>query len=77
MNFEQMKKPPPGSPAGEVLHQRRNMPFCPLRMAAGGFLMFATIGYFTLYSKKKAEVSALEVAKVSANVTDSQTTRPH
>ncbi|KAF6172822.1 hypothetical protein GIB67_034674 [Kingdonia uniflora] len=72
---EVTNRPPPGKQPGEVLHQRRNLPSSPLRMAAVGFVVISTIGYLTLYSKKKPKVSALEVPKVATGVTDSDTTR--
>lgn len=53
--------------SSEVLHQRSKMPFCPAKMAMAGFVVVATIGYFTLYSHKKPEATALDVAKVATN----------
>lgn len=40
-----------GSPqhGKEVIHQRSRLPFCPARMAIGGFAVMVMIGYFTLY----------------------------
>ncbi|OVA01332.1 hypothetical protein BVC80_1797g15 [Macleaya cordata] len=58
---------------GEVLHQRRNIPFCPMRMAVVGVLVVSTIGYFTLYTQKKPEASAHEVAKVATSVANANT----
>ncbi|CAA0819988.1 Unknown protein [Striga hermonthica] len=49
----------------EVLHQRSRLPMCPARMALAGFAAAAVIGYFTLYSNKKTEATALDVARVS------------
>ncbi|KAF8400517.1 hypothetical protein HHK36_013816 [Tetracentron sinense] len=69
-------KRPPGQQPGGVLHQRRNLPFCPKRMAVGGFLLIASIGYFTLYVKKKPEASAVDVAKVATGVAVPDNTRP-
>ncbi|WCJ30111.1 hypothetical protein M5689_011689 [Euphorbia peplus] len=51
----------------EVLPQTKKLPGCPLKMAVGGGLIVATIGYFVLYSHKKPEASALDVAKVTTN----------
>ncbi|PIN18519.1 hypothetical protein CDL12_08824 [Handroanthus impetiginosus] len=48
----------------EVLHQRKKLPFCPARMAIAGFVVAVGIGYLTLYSKKKPEATAMDVAKV-------------
>ncbi|RVX19540.1 hypothetical protein CK203_005015 [Vitis vinifera] len=46
-------KRPPGHNPGEVLHQRRKLPYSPPTMAVAGFLIAATLGYFTLYAMKK------------------------
>lgn len=61
----------------EVLHQRKNMPYCPVRMAMAGFAFALTLGYFTLYSKKKPEASALDVAKVATGMSSPENTKPH
>lgn len=60
------KQPCPGSTA--VLSQCKNAPKSPVKMAMGGFVVVATIGYLVLCAKKKPEVSALEVAQVSTGV---------
>ncbi|KAL8037339.1 hypothetical protein ABFS82_11G032900 [Erythranthe guttata] len=60
----------------EVLNQRRKMPFCPARMAVGGFAVVAVIGYLTLYSKKKPEATALDVARVASGTATPENTRP-
>ncbi|XP_044471004.1 uncharacterized protein LOC123200001 [Mangifera indica] len=67
---------PPGQHPGEVLHQRRNLPFSPTTMAVAGFLIVATLGYLMLYAKKKPEADACDVAKVSANVAWPEDTHP-
>ncbi|KAH7574043.1 hypothetical protein ACOSQ2_008324 [Xanthoceras sorbifolium] len=67
---------PPGHNPGGVLHQRRNMPFSNTTMAAAGFLIVATVGYLTLYAKKKPEATAGDVAKVSTNVARPEDTHP-
>ncbi|KAL6984915.1 hypothetical protein U1Q18_018296 [Sarracenia purpurea var. burkii] len=59
------KMPQPGPSTKDVLHQRRSLPYCPARMAVGGFAIAAAIGYLTLLSKKKPEVTALDVARVA------------
>ncbi|EEF32983.1 conserved hypothetical protein [Ricinus communis] len=61
----------------EVLHQRKNLSKCPAKMAVGGVICVATIGYFVLYSNKKPEASALDVAKVATGVSRPENTRPH
>ncbi|XP_010273617.1 PREDICTED: uncharacterized protein LOC104609100 [Nelumbo nucifera] len=66
----------PGQQPGGVLHQRRALPFSPMTMAAGGFLIVGAIAYFTLYAKKKPEATAVDVAKVTAGAGDPETTRP-
>ncbi|MBA0690541.1 hypothetical protein Goari_008207 [Gossypium aridum] len=45
-------------------------------MAIGGVTIFATLGYFALYSNKKPEASAKDVAKVTAGVAKPGNTRP-
>ncbi|EXC11816.1 hypothetical protein L484_009227 [Morus notabilis] len=60
----------------EVLHQRSKMPFCPMRMAFGGFAIALTIGYFTLYTMKKPEASALDVARVATGTSHPANTHP-
>ncbi|KAB2080202.1 hypothetical protein ES319_A05G055100v1 [Gossypium barbadense] len=37
-----------------------------MKMAIGGVAIVATLGYFALYSNKKPEASAKDVAKVTA-----------
>ncbi|XP_021757898.1 uncharacterized protein LOC110722927 [Chenopodium quinoa] len=61
------RSPGHGRGAGEVLHQRRRLPFSYATMGIAGFAITAIIGYGVLYSKKKAEVDALDVAKVATN----------
>ncbi|KAI3446739.1 hypothetical protein Pfo_003404 [Paulownia fortunei] len=60
----------------EVLHQRSKMPFCPARMAIGGFAVAALLGYLTLYTKKKPEATALDVARVATGTATPENTRP-
>ncbi|KAL9687391.1 hypothetical protein QQ045_031792 [Rhodiola kirilowii] len=62
--------------SSEVLSQTSKMPYCPMRMAIGGFGAAAVIGYFVLYSKKKPEASALDVAKVASGTSNPQNTHP-
>ena len=59
-----------------VLHQRRKFSQCPMKMAIGGVAVVTTIGYFVLYTKKKPEASALDVAKVAAGVANPSDTHP-
>ncbi|KAJ1433585.1 hypothetical protein SESBI_06125 [Sesbania bispinosa] len=60
----------------EVLHQRSKMPHSPMRMAMVGFAAISVLGYFVLYSNKKPEASALDVAKVSTGLSHPDNTRP-
>ncbi|KAM1875299.1 hypothetical protein FF1_042779 [Malus domestica] len=83
MSLEEVKRAglqgsqrPPGHNPGGVLHQRRLVPFGPTAMAVAGFLVVGTIGYFTLYARKKPEATAGDVARVSANVASPEDTRP-
>lgn len=83
MSPEEMKKAgveaskrPPGENPGGVLHQRRNLPYSPFAMAVGGLLIVGAIGYATLYTKKKPEASAGDVAKVAAGVGSVEDTHP-
>lgn len=65
---EASKRPPGhGRGPGEVLHQRRRLPFSYTTMTLAGFAITAIIGYGVLYSKKKAEVDAVDVARVATN----------
>ncbi|KAG1326560.1 putative Transmembrane protein [Cocos nucifera] len=61
---------PPRPQTDNVLHQRRSLPKCPAAMAVGGFLMVATLGYFTLFAKSKPNTTPSEVAKVVAGSGD-------
>lgn len=69
-------KRPPGHSPGEVLHQRRKLPYSPAAMAAGGFLISAAIGYFVLCSLKRPDASAKDVAKVATGAAEPQGGRP-
>ncbi|KAK7347604.1 hypothetical protein VNO80_22140 [Phaseolus coccineus] len=60
----------------DVLHQRGKMPRCPMKMAIGGFAAISVLGYFILYSNKKPEASALDVAKVASGMSRPENTRP-
>ncbi|KAJ7955647.1 putative Transmembrane protein [Quillaja saponaria] len=71
-----MKMPAAGQQKTEALHQRTKLPYCPMRMAIGGFAATVVIGYFVLYSKKKPEASAMDVAKVATGVSDPDNTHP-
>ncbi|CAK9174438.1 unnamed protein product [Ilex paraguariensis] len=70
------KIPSPGEVPPEVLHQRKKLPICPVRMAVGGFAIVGLLGYLTLYSKKKPEATAIEVAKVATGNASPENTHP-
>ncbi|TQD86103.1 hypothetical protein C1H46_028276 [Malus baccata] len=72
----QMKGHSPAQHSSDILHQSKNAPFCPMKMAIGGFAVVVTIGYFTLYSKKKPEATALDVAKVVSGTAHHVNTHP-
>ncbi|GAB2300805.1 hypothetical protein Dimus_034838 [Dionaea muscipula] len=71
------EKRPPGHQPGGILHQTKNVPFCPVRMAVGGVAMVAVVGYLVLYSKKKPEATAMDVARVTTGTATPDNTRPH
>ncbi|TKY73127.1 hypothetical protein E2542_SST01875 [Spatholobus suberectus] len=66
-----------GQHSTEALHQRRKLPLRPMRMAIVGFAATVVIGYFVLYSHKKPEASAMDVAKVTTGMSNPENTRPH
>ncbi|KAK3021767.1 hypothetical protein RJ639_045089 [Escallonia herrerae] len=71
------KMPGPGQhTTQQVLHQRANGPFSPARFAIGGFAIVLAIGYFTLYSHKKPEATALDVGRVATGTSNAANTRP-
>ncbi|KAI9117381.1 hypothetical protein K1719_011547 [Acacia pycnantha] len=75
------KGPSSSSSAGrlhstEVLNQRKKLPVCPMRMALVGFAATVVIGYTVLYSKKKPEASAMDVAKVTTGMARPEDTHP-
>ncbi|KAK4338558.1 hypothetical protein RND71_043045 [Anisodus tanguticus] len=70
------KLPSPGNMNTEVLHQTRRMSFYPAKAAIGGFAVAMTLAYFTLYSKKKPEASAMDVARVATGTSNPEHTRP-
>ncbi|CAI9755602.1 unnamed protein product [Fraxinus pennsylvanica] len=69
-------KRPPGHNPGGVLHQRRSLPYSPYTIVLGGLAISGAIWYFTLYTKKKPEATARDVAKVSFGVADPKDTHP-
>lgn len=63
--------------SSEVLGQRRALGICPVRAAAVGFVIVGGLGYMVLYTKKKPEASAGDVAKVMSGVSGTtESTRP-
>ncbi|KAE9599390.1 hypothetical protein Lalb_Chr14g0361751 [Lupinus albus] len=66
----------PGQNPGGVLHQRKTLPFSFTTMALVGLLMTGAIGYSVLYTKKKQDASAKDVAKVSIGTATPQDTKP-
>lgn len=64
-----------GAHSAGVLQQRSKVRFRPT-MAIGGFAVAVAIGYITLYSHKKPEATALDVAKVVTGVAGPEHTRP-
>ncbi|XP_061364282.1 uncharacterized protein LOC133307722 [Gastrolobium bilobum] len=83
MSEEQIKaagvegsKRPPGHGPGEVLHQRKSLPFSFATMTVAGLLITAAVGYMVLYAKKKPEASAKDVAKVAVGVAQPEETHP-
>lgn len=60
-------KRPPGEHPGNVLHQRRNLPFSKPVMAVAGFVIVGVIGYFTLLYKSKPGTTAEDVAKATVS----------
>ncbi|PIN12446.1 hypothetical protein CDL12_14943 [Handroanthus impetiginosus] len=69
-------KRPPGHKPGEILHQRRSLPFSPLTVILVGSALVGTMWYFTLYAKKKPEASAVDVARVSTGLANPEETHP-
>lgn len=69
-------KRPPGYNPGEILHQRRKLPFSQTVMAITGLLITASVGYMVLYATKKPEATAVDVAKVATNTADPGDTHP-
>ncbi|KAH0649686.1 hypothetical protein KY289_029800 [Solanum tuberosum] len=70
------KLPSPANMNTEVLNQTRKMPFCPAKAVVGGLAIVMSIAYLTLYSKKKPEASAMDVARVVTGTSNPEHTRP-
>ncbi|XP_056688020.1 uncharacterized protein [Spinacia oleracea] len=68
------RPPGHGRSPGEVLHQCRRLPFSYTTMTIAGFAIYAIIRYTVLYSKKKSEANALDVARVATNTASPQNT---
>lgn len=75
---EASRRPPGGGhgSAGNVLHQRKSLPFSFTKMTVAGLAITAVLGYMVLYVKKKPEATAVDVAKVSVGVANPEDTRP-
>ncbi|XP_042504146.1 uncharacterized protein LOC122081198 [Macadamia integrifolia] len=73
---EEASKRPPGQKPGEVLRQRRSLPYSPVKMAVAGFFIATGIAYVTLYIKKKRDATAVDVAKVTVGVAKPEDTHP-
>ncbi|GAB2276530.1 hypothetical protein Dimus_011249 [Dionaea muscipula] len=56
-------KRPPGHHPGEVLHQRRRLPYSYTSMALAGFSFVLVLGYLALYAKKAPNKTAGDVAR--------------
>ncbi|KAE9608326.1 hypothetical protein Lal_00026424 [Lupinus albus] len=67
----------PAQHSTEVLHQRKKMPMNPMTMAIAGFAATFVMGYCVLYTKKKPEASAMDVAKVASGTSNPENTRPN
>lgn len=63
-------------PAKNVLHQRSKVQICPMKLAIGGVAVAVVLGYFTLYTKKKPEASAVDVGKVAIGIANPDNTHP-
>ncbi|CAN8229752.1 unnamed protein product [Cochlearia groenlandica] len=69
-------KRPPGNNPGGVLHQRRNLPYSYTTIALVGLAISGAIMYTVLYSKKKPEASATDVAKATVGAAKPEDTHP-
>lgn len=70
------QQPSPGLHSTEVLHQKGKPPISPVKAVLGGLAIIVTIGYFTLFSHKKPEATALDVAKVATGTSSPDNTHP-
>nr|DAD43779.1 TPA_asm: hypothetical protein HUJ06_002009 [Nelumbo nucifera] len=55
-----------GQQGGGTAHPWCALPFSPMTMASGRFILVAVITYFTLHAKKKPKASVVGVADVAA-----------
>ncbi|GAB4833560.1 hypothetical protein Ancab_031803 [Ancistrocladus abbreviatus] len=69
-------KRPPGHNPGELLHQRRRLPYSYTALALAGLAITFAVGYVVLYAKKQPEATASDVGKVATGTAKPEDTRP-
>ncbi|XP_040383738.1 uncharacterized protein LOC121055366 [Oryza brachyantha] len=72
-----MRPPGRGTGTGEVLHQRRRLPYGPGTMAMAGLAIFGGLAYLVLYEKARPGTPPSEVAKVAVGHGDPAAGRRH
>ncbi|GAA0183381.1 hypothetical protein Leryth_015411 [Lithospermum erythrorhizon] len=77
MGNQTSPKLPSATQNTEVLHQTKNkLPYSPVRMGIVGFGAAFGIFYFALYTYKKQEVTAIDVARVATGTATHENTHP-